>query len=751
MFWKFPPELDDKGNVVEPLKIPTLNTQTEERGYKSFDSKEEFVAFVWSQFKLPGEYNLKNTIRWQDVGMQYTKTCTLPNFEGGSYSPAIKGTYRYKQFWRVEREKALNGIIIDGIYVPPFYYWYLNFCPIYDALKNKKRLGDVWDSDLWFFHYVMLCFLLGKHVCVVKARQRGYSFKIMALLYWCYSWKEGSINTIGAYKDESTLKSWRFLEFYRQHLNKNTWWKRGPVYPKTQEWIERTYLVDGTYSGLDSKISATTLKVDPENGVGGSQTIFFYEEAGIAPKLLHTIGYVRPALERGNRTTGLIVISGSVGDLDDCKDLKEVFYSPNAHNFLAVKNIWDKKTEHAGKPCGLFVSEAYNLEGYIDKDGNSLIEPAMEFIRENNIRAKTLKRSELAQLDISQKPTSPEEAFAQRKKSEFPVEELLRQQERIKLKDSENRWNPRPLKCTLFSNDKGEVQFNTLNLPEEHGYPIHPDWDDKRGITTIFELPKKNAKWQTYFAGVDTVEVDETTTSESVMTVDIYQRMVKFRYKDIDGKVKIRIEGGRIVANYRGRYNPVEKGNEQAWLLIKLYNAFTYVERSKPNFINYMKRNGRAEKYLAKESDVPIFRHLTENSALSKSSYGFIITPTNQMWNILKNNVKEYFNTEFGRVEKPDGEVVKIYTGIDMTDDYWLCEEYINYNDKDNFDRIVSHSAAITIGKVYENEYGIPTINEVAEEDKVIIRQPKRQIDMLGGGMRVNTIGGKPKKPFSML
>lgn len=737
MFWEF------------PLNIQTLNTSNNETGTRTFETKEEFTTYLWSQFKIPGEYNLKNTIRWQDVGMQYSNTCTRPNFEGGQYINAVKGTHRYKQYWRNERDKVLNGIIIDDVYIPPFYYWYLNFCPIYNDVLKKKMLGFVWDSDLWFFQYVMLCMMLGKHVCVVKARQRGYSFKIMALLYWCYSWKEGSINTIGAYKEEFTLKSWRFLEFYRKHLNDNTWWKRGPIVAKSLEWYERTPLTDGSYAGLDSKLAATTFKVDPENGVGGSQTIFFYEEAGVAPTLLTTLGYVRPALEKGNKTTGLIIVSGSVGDLDDCSDLKSIFYSPSSHNFLGVKNIWDKKTEYQGRECGLFISEAYNLEGFKDNDGNSLIDKALEFIKENNNRVRNTKRKDLAQLDISQKPTSPEEAFAQRKSSEFPIEEMARQQDRIKLKDSEGKWKVKPLKCTLYEDDAGKVQFKTKDLPEEHRYPIIPEWDDKRGVVTIFEQPDENPKWLTYFGGVDTVEVDVTTTSHSVMSVDIYKRMVKVKYKDTDGKIKIRIEGGKIVANYRGRYDPIEKGNEQAWLLIKLYNAFTYVERSKPNFINYMKRNGRAERYLAKEVDVPVFKDLNIDTYGSNSSYGFIISAQNKMWSILKNNVKEYFSTEFDRVEKPDGEVVKIYNGIDRTDDYWLLEEYIQYNDKDNFDRIVSHSAAVTIGKVYENEYGIPTLNEVKEETPTAVYRPPRTINMLGGSGSFFTKRGN--KPQSLL
>lgn len=729
-----------------PLSIQRLDTSTNEVSLITFSDQEEFTNYMFSQFKLPGQYNLKNVNRWQDTGKKYAQSVTLPNFEGGRYTDAIKGTYKWKQFWNNEKDKVKNGYIVDDVYIPPFYYWYLNFCPIYNDVKGKKEFGNVWDSDLWFFHYIMLCMLTGKHAVIVKTRQRGYSFKIMSLLYWMYCWFEGSVNTIGAYKEEYTIKSWRFLEFYRKHINQYTAWKRGPVQPKALEWHERTPLKDGSYIGLDSKLSATTFKVSPENGVGGSQSLFFYEEAGIAPTLLQTLGFLRPATEKGNTTAGLIICSGSVGDLDDCDGLKEIFYSPESHNFLSMKNMWDRNSGFL--TCGLFVSEAYNLTGFMDENGNSLVEEATNFVLSNNERIKNKKRKDIAQLDISQKPLSPEEAFKQRTISEFDIIAMQRQQERIKVKDQENKWHVKPLKCILYDGEDGKVKFRTNLLPDEHRYPIIPTWEDKRGVVTIYEMPEENPKWLTYFGGVDTVEVDETTSSDSIMTVDIYKRTVKVKYKDTDGKVKTRIEGGKIVATYRGRYNPVEKGNEQAWLLIKLYNAFTYVERSKPNFINYMKRNGRAERYLAKESDVPVFKDLNVDNYQSSSNYGFVISSQNKMWDILKNNVKEYFATEFDRVEKSDGEVVKIYNGIDRTDDYWLLEEYIQYSPKSgNYDRIVSHAAAITIGKVYENEIGIPTINEVKEEvSRPIIKD--RKINMLGGQYRQPT---QSKKRISLL
>lgn len=64
MIWKY------------PLKIQTLDTENNETGYRTFEKKQEFVDFMWDQFKIPGEYNLKNTHRWKDAGNQYSSTVT---------------------------------------------------------------------------------------------------------------------------------------------------------------------------------------------------------------------------------------------------------------------------------------------------------------------------------------------------------------------------------------------------------------------------------------------------------------------------------------------------------------------------------------------------------------------------------------------------------------------------------------------------------------------------------------------------
>jgi hypothetical protein len=113
---------------------------------------------------------------------------------------------------------------------------------------------------------------------------------------------------------------------------------------------------------------------------------------------------------------------------------------------------------------------------------------------------------------------------------------MQRQQERIDLKNKEDKWAFKPIKGILYENDLGKVCIKTDHLPPEHEYPIRPDWEDKRGVVTLYQQPEENPKWLTYFAGVDTVEVDETTSSHSIMTVDVYQRSVKVRYKVQTGR-----------------------------------------------------------------------------------------------------------------------------------------------------------------------------------------------------------------------
>ncbi len=741
-----------------PLTVQKYTTETDEWSTKEFLTKKELVDYIYGCFEVPGKRKLANTQKWQETGNHYSKTVSRPNFEGGKYHFFTPGSLQYQRWRDCEKDRILNGVIYDDIYIPPFYYWYLNFCPIYDDLAKKKRFGDVWDSDLWYMQYCMLAILQGKHIGGVKGRQKGYSYKHMAILYWSYCWFESSVNTVGAYDEKLVKKSWRFLEGYRAHINANTPWRRGPTIPKSLEWNESQMDENNQPRGNMAILKGVTFKQNPENDVGGSQTFFNYEEPGVSPTILETMEYIRPAVEKGSETTGIIIACGSVGSLEDAEGIKKIFYNPRDNNFLPVKNIWDVRS---GSPeeCCIFISEAYNMIGedditgepFMDKDGNSNVPLALAWIeRKKEAFKNSTKSAELKQLAKSQKCISPEEAFDERTISEFPVNLLRKQQDRILLKDKENLWEYKPQKG-LLEERNGKVVLVTANRPPEHEYPIKPDWDDKRGVWTIYEPPDEELEMYTYFGCVDAIEVDVTETSQSVASIDIFKTAVEVTYKDKDGKLQTRLEGDKLVANYRGRFDTPKKTNEQMWLGIKMYNAFVYAERNKPNFINYMRENGRAERYLAKESDVPVFKDLNikNGNYMANTKFGFHKGDNTEIWRHFKATAKEYFATEYGRttmMKNGNEETLKVFTGIDRIDDYWLLEEFIRFveGDKKNYDRLISFMGALFICKVYQQNRFVKRRNEVKEE-KPPERLPRQPINMLGGYRQPTYRSNKPQ------
>ena len=757
-----------------PLKIQTYNSENQQWGTKEFQTRKDFVLYMKDQFKeSPDQYKYPNAKAFQIEGLKYSaaaKQSGKSNFEGGYYTKHVKGTHPWKQYWLNEKDKVLKGVIIDDTYVPPFYYWYLNFCPIFVDVEGRKRLPSVWDGDLWYMHYVMLAILLGLHVGGVKGRQKGYSYKHMAILYWSYSWFESSVNTVGAFDEKLVKKSWRFLEGYRKHINTYTAWKRGPVLPKALEWNEVTFGQDNNPYGLQSILKGVTFKQSPFNDVGGTQTFFNYEEPGVSPTLLETIEAMRPALVKGTMTVGTIIACGSVGELDDAEGLKSIFYNPEDYGFLSVKNIWDKNVTPATERCCIFISEAYNMIGideetgepFMDSEGHSNVELAMTWIarQEEKIRASS-KKAELKQLQLSQKCTSPEQAFAQRKVSEFPIELLKKQQERIKFKEKTNSWEFKPIKG-LYEEIDGRSVINTRIAGPEHEYPVNPEWEDKRGCWTIYEPPDENPEMYTYFACVDAIEVDETSTSASIASVDIFKTAIEVTYKDNNGKIQTRIEGDKLVATYRGRFKTAKETNMQIWLGIRAYKAFTYPERNKPNFINFMREIGQAEKYLAREQDVPMFKdiNIKNGTTLNNSKFGFHKGDNTEIWKYFKAYAKEYFHTEYGRTTfTKDGEEVllKSFTGIDRIDDYWLLEEFIRYVEikgkvKGNYDRLVSFMGALFITKIYQQNRFIKRRSEIIEEKRPEDwYKPRKSINMLGGGFGSLTSRAKPGKRQSML
>ena len=118
------------------------------------------------------------------------RTPALTYIESGSYCSFPKGTSEYFNFWETEADRCINGYTADdGDYITGYNYFYLNYCSIQRIVyKNKKNkqgqeelikvrelaFPDFYDYDYYYFQAIESAQDQGKHLCVAKARRKGY-------------------------------------------------------------------------------------------------------------------------------------------------------------------------------------------------------------------------------------------------------------------------------------------------------------------------------------------------------------------------------------------------------------------------------------------------------------------------------------------------------------------------------------------------------------------------------------------------
>jgi hypothetical protein len=595
----------------------------------------------------------------------------------GYYIEYPEGTYEYDKYWdeqeRIIEEGMVNSV---GMRICGLHYFYLNFVQIYNKEKKKLAFPDFWDTDAWIFDEIERAQKEGKHIVLVKARQKGGSVKFVSIPLKKFYLNRFSINYIAGYIEDKADRAWEMMEHMANHLDRNTDWKKNKNPYKKDFWKSQFKEMLGekeVWSGYKSEMHKLTLKQNPAYGVGGAVDTFLYDEAGLAKTLLHSILYVDPACSDGAIRTGTMLIVGSVGELDDCQGLKEVFYNPDKYGFLAVDNVWDEKG--GGTTCGLFIPEYYSLKGYIDEWGNSKLDEAKEYcLRQRDQKKK--QDPEQYRLYMSQRPFSPEEAFQFRRESIFPTRLIEEQMMSIEQNSLHGR--------TVFLDwdINGKVYYKDINKSPIREFPIK-DHTNKEGVIVLWEEPpKEGAPWGMYYAGVDPVRNIKTTTSKSLSSVYIFKRSVQKGTEFV---------GDEIVACYTGRYDDPDKTNEEIEKLIELYNAQALVENDVTSFIEHMIKK-RKQRFLLKKQDVPIIQELNLNQS-NHAVYGITgTTPTKKkIYEMMINYLKE----EFDKIFDAEGKVVRTIRGTSKIRDIMLLTEMRDWHEDLNVDRIMAFGYAL--------------------------------------------------------
>ena len=664
----------------------------------NFTSREEFRTFVVSIFKEPGQYkfNADTAKIFNEQAQIFSKDkvyCTAP-FKSKDFI----------NYWDDQKNKCRKGILVKSgkeiWYLTRDYYMWLNFLPIFDKEEQKFGFAKIRDAQYHMALYECLAELFYMHAAILKKRQIASSYFHMGKFINQIWFEEGVTLKMGAsLKDYINEKgSWKFLNEYAAFLNEHTAWYRPMSPDKVMMWQQKIEVRKGNRKaevGLKGVIQGMSFEKDPTNGVGGPVKYFFHEEAGIAPKMDQTYGYIKPALKSGMMTTGMFIAAGSVGDLDQCIPLKNMILKPEVNQIYAVDtNLIDK--DGTIGTTGLFIPEQWSMPPFIDDYGNSQVEEALIALDEYFEKCKKEMSPEDYQLEVSQRPRNIEEAFAHRKASIFPPHLLGAQARRIEDKEYAYEF------LDIYADENGKPAVRSTNKLPISEFPISKKTEDKTGTLVVWERPVKDPSFGMYYASIDPVSEGKTTTSESLCSIYVMKASVEVT--KVNGvETENYIEQSKVVAAWCGRFDDIKKTHERLELIIEWYNAWTVIENNISLFIQYM-ISRKKQKYLVPRSQIMFLKDLGANANVFQE-YGWKNTGVLFKSHLISYAL-EYIREEIDVVTKEDGTILKTTYGVERIPDPMLIKEMQQYVEGLNVDRLVAFCALVAFMRIQESNRG---------------------------------------------
>lgn len=528
------------------------------------------------------------------------------------YTLAPRGTTDYIQFWEQEKERCLHGYVApDGDEITGYHYFYLNYSPIMklEEVKYTDKYGNertrrervlgfprFYDYDYYYFNAIEDAEDQGKHMAVLKARQKGYSFKGASMLVRNYELIPGSKNFAVASEQKFLIgdglltKAWQIMDF----CDKYTAWAKQRLTSTRLERVSGFKITDefgkSTEQGYLSSITGITLKNDPERIRGTRGKLVLWEEGGKFPNLLTAWRVEQPAVETDDGVAfGLMIAFGTGGTEGGSFDgLKDLFYKPDAYNILGFPNIWDDNAEET--KCGFFVPSWSNMDTqnheFMDKDGNSYREKSItELIRQRNVIKDGGATQQSIDRFISERPIKPQEAVLELGKNIFPRKLLMDQLTRIRT----NKKLQSMKHIVDLSWDNGKVKATEKKSGDITTYHLKKD-DKPDGSIVIWEYPIQDPPFGLYIGGCDPYDHDESFTN-SLGSTFIFKRVrAGEAWNDV------------IVAEYSGRPATAEEYYENVRKLLVFYNARLLFENERKGIYPYF-TNKHCDYLLADQPD----------------------------------------------------------------------------------------------------------------------------------------------------
>lgn len=640
----------------------------------------------------------------------------------GSYCNFPESTSEYFKFWDEESKRCVDGYTADdGDFISGYNYFYLNYCPISrivnhittDELGNTKvkrvnevTFPDFWDYDYYYFNAVQEAQEQGKHLCLLKSRRKGFSYKGGSMAcrnFYLIPYSKTFIyasNKQYLTDDGILTKAWDYMDF----IDKNTaWGKKRSV--NTQMRRRAGFYTKDDYGniielGYKSEIIGVTLKDNPDVVRGKKANLIMFEEGGSFSELGAAWQIARPSVEVDGIAFGTMIVWGTGGDEGSAfETMQDMFYNPDGYNCLGFDNIWDESA--TTNKCGFFVPQYTNLDIrdengkriYMDEDGNTYRKKSLEHIlAERQVVITSATNNAAIDRYVAERPITPAEAMLEFNGNIFPKKEL--QEQLALLRTNKKLQNHKQVGDLVWQPD-GSLKWVIKKTGDITHYPLRTKrdevtgaliGDDPTGSIVIWEHPNKDASAGLYIAGIDSYDYDESSTT-SLGSCFIYKRVQSIeQYSDI------------IVAEYTGRPKSAEDFYENVRKLLIYYNARAMYENQNKGIFVYF-TNKHCDYLLADQPD--IINDIVSNSKVNRKKGCHMNKQIKQWgWGLIKDWLNDI---------NADGKK-NLYNIMSEP----LLEELIAANDVVNVDRVM----ALTQVMIYREQLYNVKVKEIKKENK---------------------------------
>ena len=625
----------------------------------------------------------------------------------------------YRKFWDREIDRCYNGLLrdIDGMYIPGYLYWFLNYCPM---MINKYKEGQkkairtegfayFFEGIWWRYLYLRAAREEGHHAVELAKRGCGKSFSLSAIMTHNLILGESKetnkrcITVLTAYqkeylkddKDGTLSKFVPTLSF----LSKNTPFPRLMLKQSSNEMTWQMGYKDeyGRNQGSLNQVMGVSAKDDSDK-LRGKRGYILFEEFGNFPSLLDLYDVTRKSVEDGDYTFALMYLVGTANNKEsNFQSAKTLLYATESYNIESLKNVYDKKGQ-GRDTFGFFFPSYINRAGCYNKDGISDVVKALLQVLMNRYKAKYGADPTSVLRVIAEDPITPAEAIIKVKDAYFPVAAL---NERAQQLDANPSIYDDIYVGELFMGSSSQVEFRPTGETPIRKFPVD---NDTKGALEIYTMPEKDSTGtifnDRYILGYDPTNNDQAE-SHSLASVFVFDLFTD-----------------RIVAEFTGRTDFADDMHEIVRMLCLFYNGKVMYESNIKGFYSYMEKMHST--YLL--ADTPQYlrdKQIIKYSGFGSSAKGISATaPVNNFANRL---IKDWFN-KLAPAEYTDengNKEIRQVPSLYLLKTRALIEEAIQFTPEINVDRI----RALGMAMLYREEYIILYGNNLNKESREKVKK----------------------------